>query len=41
MTSEELLKLTNRGMIAFDTVLGTGTLLAPRQTLWVLGHERA
>jgi hypothetical protein len=41
VTSEELLKLTNRGMIAFDTVLGTGTLLAPRQTLWVLGHERA
>ncbi|MEA2375618.1 MAG: hypothetical protein QOD53_2081 [Thermoleophilaceae bacterium] len=27
-------------MIAFDMVLGSGTLLAPRQTLWVLGHRR-
>jgi hypothetical protein len=27
-------------MIAFDAVLGSGTLLAPRTTLWVLGHER-
>ena len=41
MTAEELLKLHNRGMIAFDAVLGTATLLAPRQTLWVLGHEKA
>jgi hypothetical protein len=38
-SQEELLKLTNRGMIAFDLVLGTGTLLAPGQTLRVLGHE--
>jgi len=41
MTAEEALKLVNRGMIAFDAVLGTATLLAPRQTLWVLGHEKA
>jgi hypothetical protein len=41
MTVEEALEHWNRGMIAFDLALGTGTLLAPRQTLWVLGHERA
>ncbi|HKP89583.1 MAG TPA: hypothetical protein VJT75_06365 [Thermoleophilaceae bacterium] len=41
MTVDEALKLVNRGMIAFDLALGTGTLLAPRHTLWVLGHERA
>jgi hypothetical protein len=41
MTAEEALKLVNRGMIAFDAVLGSATLLAPRQTLWVLGHEKA
>ena len=28
----------NRGMIAFDLALGTGALLAPEQTLAVLGH---
>ena len=41
MKLDEALKLTNRGMIAFDAVLGTATLVAPRQTLWVLGHEKA
>ena len=41
MTADDALKHVNRGMIAFDAVLGTATLLAPRQTLWVLGHERA
>jgi hypothetical protein len=41
MDAEEATKLWNRGMIAFDTALGAGALLAPRQTLWVLGHERA
>ena len=41
MTAADALKHVNRGMIAFDAVLGTGTLLAPRQTLWVLGHEKA
>ena len=34
-----LLRVHNRFMIAFDLVLGTGTLVAPRQTLKVLGHE--
>jgi hypothetical protein len=41
VTADDALKHVNRGMIAFDAVLGTATLLAPRQTLWVLGHERA
>jgi hypothetical protein len=41
MPADEILKLVNRGMIAFDAVLGTATLVAPRQTLWVLGHEKA
>jgi hypothetical protein len=41
VTTEDALRLANRGMIAFDTVLGSATLAAPRQTLWVLGHERA
>jgi hypothetical protein len=41
MTADEVLRLVNRGMIAFDAVLGTATLAAPRQTLWVLGHEKA
>ena len=36
---ESALRATNIGMIAFDTVLGGGALLAPRQTLRVLGHE--
>jgi len=26
-------------MIGFDLALGSATLLAPRQTLWVLGHD--
>jgi hypothetical protein len=30
---------TNRRMAAFDLALGTGALLAPRQTLAVLGHS--
>jgi hypothetical protein len=41
VTAAEALKHVNRGMIAFDAVLGTATLVAPRQTLWVLGHEKA
>jgi hypothetical protein len=40
VTLEEALRLTNRNMVAFDLVLGTGALLAPRATLAVLGHER-
>ena len=39
MTFEELVEQQNRTMIAFDLVLGTGALLAPRKTLAVLGHE--
>jgi hypothetical protein len=40
VTAEEALRLTNRNMIAFDAVLGTGALMAPRATLAVLGHDR-
>jgi hypothetical protein len=39
MQLEDALKQTNRGMVAFDLALGTSTLLAPRQTLRVLGHD--
>jgi hypothetical protein len=39
VTLAEHLKNTNRFMVAFDIALGTGALLAPRQTLRVLGHE--
>jgi hypothetical protein len=35
---ERALRLTNRGMIGFDLALGSGALLAPRDTLRVLGH---
>ena len=38
--AERALRRINRGMIAFDLALGSGALLAPRQTLWVLGHDR-
>ena len=38
LTSEELLRLTNRNMIGFDLALGTGALLAPDATLRILGH---
>jgi hypothetical protein len=40
MDVERALRVTNRNMIAFDLVLGTGALLAPDATLAVLGHER-
>lgn len=39
MNATDLLRLTNRNMIAFDLLLGTGTLLAPAATLRVLGHD--
>ena len=39
MDPEQALRLTNRNMIAFDLVLGTGALLAPSATLAVLGHD--
>ena len=36
---ETLLRTQNRFMIGFDVVLGAGALLAPDQTLAVLGHR--
>ena len=36
---EQALRLNNRNMIAFDLILGSGALLAPKQTLAVLGHD--
>jgi hypothetical protein len=39
MDLAELTERQNRGMIAFDAVLGTGALLAPRATLRLLGHD--
>jgi hypothetical protein len=36
---EQLLKLHNKNMIAFDLVLGSGAILAPDATLKVLGHR--
>lgn len=36
---EKQLRELNRNMIAFDLVLGAGALLAPAQTLRVLGHD--
>jgi hypothetical protein len=39
MKFEQALRLTNRGMIAFDLALGGGALLAPAATLKVLGHD--
>jgi hypothetical protein len=39
MTAEQALRLTNRNLIAFDLVLGSAALLAPAQTLRVLGHD--
>jgi hypothetical protein len=37
---EGALRQTNRNMIVFDLLLGSGALLAPRATLGVLGHDR-
>jgi hypothetical protein len=39
MTADRALRLTNRGLIAFDLVLGTATIAAPAATLRVLGHD--
>jgi hypothetical protein len=36
---DELTGRVNRGMVGFDLVLGTATLLAPSATLRVLGHD--
>jgi hypothetical protein len=37
---ERQLRDLNRNMIAFDLVLGSAALLAPSQTLRVLGHDQ-
>ena len=39
MTLEDTLRHMNRTMIGFDLALGTAALLAPDQTLRVIGHE--
>ena len=39
MTVEEALRQTNRNMIVFDVLLGSGAILAPAATLRVLGHD--
>jgi hypothetical protein len=40
MALADRLRRANQGMIAFDLVLGSATLAAPRATLKVLGHDR-
>jgi hypothetical protein len=37
---DDVIRLANRGMVAFDLLLGTATIAAPDTTLRVLGHER-
>jgi hypothetical protein len=39
MDATRLVRLTNRGMIAFDLVLGTGAMAAPEATLRRMGHD--
>ena len=39
MSLDGQLRRTNRNMIAFDLLLGSSALIAPSQTLRVLGHE--
>src|SRR5436309_15458204 len=39
MTLEQLLRLTNVNMVAFDLALGSAALLAPDKTLELLGHD--
>jgi hypothetical protein len=40
MSLDDHLRRLNRFMIGFDLALGSGALLAPRQTLGILGHEK-
>jgi hypothetical protein len=40
MPGDDVIRLANRGMVAFDLLLGTATLAAPDATLRVLGHDR-
>lgn len=39
MSAEELVRITNRNMIVFDTALGAGALFAPDATLRIMGHD--
>ena len=39
MTLADLLRLTNRNMIAFDLLLGSAAITAPAATLRLLGHD--
>lgn len=39
MNLEQALRLTNRNMIVFDLLLGSGALFAPAATLKAIGHE--
>jgi hypothetical protein len=39
MTASRLLRLHNRGMVAFDLALGTAALAAPDRLLALLGHD--
>jgi hypothetical protein len=36
---DDVIRLANRGMVAFDLLLGTATIAAPDATLRVLGHD--
>ena len=40
MTFDQAVRQWNRGMIAFDFLLGSATLFAPAATLRVLGHDK-
>src|SRR6478672_7749217 len=39
MTTQELLRMTNRNMAGFDLMLGSSALLAPDVALRALGHD--
>jgi hypothetical protein len=39
VSAEELLRQTNRNLIAFDLLLGSAAIAAPEATLRVLGHD--
>jgi hypothetical protein len=39
ISTEDLLRLTNRNMAGFDLALGSAALLAPDATLRALGHD--
>ena len=40
MPGDDVIRLANRGMVAFDLLLGTATIAAPDATLRALGHDR-